>query len=1507
MDGRYKVILYNKNIYKELELTPDQSELRVGTGVEADVRLHREYFFGKVEIVFSRNCSAWKVTCSDGVYFSLGDARKLLTLDLKHGDEISVKYDESGNEVFHLSFMIDFDYENKDYSCEILLSGLRRIKIGPEKDSDIRINDSYFNAGSVLLSSEEEGKWNVWDAGTLYGVYVNGAKIENRWELKDHDFFSVASYSFYYRAGRIFTSEAIDIADKGLDYLIHEESKNSLIYPKFNRNTRVQYVMPEEEIEIRQPVQKPAKSKKNIMMTLIPSLIMLAMTIVLRGVIGGGGTFVIYSAVSMSLGVIMSVVTYIQEGKEYKKACAGRLQSYQEYIERKTKEIETLRADELRVRRLIYPSLEEGVGEVFDFGRRLFEKTKNDRDFLQVYMGTGSVMSPNQVKYTKQEFIDAEDEIAALPEKICREYRMLEQAPVISDFQKSCGVGFVGKRERLAVMLKQVTLDLAIRHFYSDVKFVYIFDKSSAEQFQWVGWLRNVYNESLDIKNIVCDKESRNAVLEYLYQELSAREQQMAESKDYVPENFYVVFVMNGNVISSHPVSRYIEQCSRYGFTFVFFEEYEERLPQGCTEIIRLASPDKNSLIQTQNGDISAEFAYKEMTDETAASAALRLSAVLVDEVNLERQLTKNITLFELLGIISVEDLDLDERWNRSTVYRSLSAPLGVRGKGQVVYLDISDRTEAHGPHGLVAGTTGSGKSEILQTYILSMATLFHPYEVGFVIIDFKGGGMANQFADLPHLIGTITNIDGREIDRSLLSIKAELVKRQEIFSACGVNHINDYIRLYKEGKASRPLPHLIMIVDEFAELKAEYPDFMKELISAARIGRTLGVHLILATQKPSGVVDAQIWSNSRFKLCLKVQTKEDSNEVLKTPLAAEIVEPGRAYFQVGNNEIFELFQSAYSGADVSAADEAADRAYSIYEKNLWGKKTLIYTSRKKKESKEALSQLKAIVDYVADYCKEQKLGKLPGICLPSLEERISTDVLTYPEKRGAGIAVPIGIYDDPEYQRQGEVQVDFSRDNVYIVGSAQMGKTVLLQTAAYGLIKAYTPEQVNLYMIDCGSMVLKLFEGSFHVGGVVLSTEEEKCENLFKMLSAAVMERKQILSDKGIGNFASYLDAGYQDMPLIIVMVDNMGAFKEYFPERAEALGILSREAQGVGISFVITAAAANAMSYRVQANFGKKFVLNCNDTSEYSNVLGHCKVTPKEVQGRGLMLLDRRVVEWQAAIFGKGDKEAERSGQLKAFIDQRNRVSTKAARKIPMVPDKLELKEIMNSESAMFRSPGMLPVGMNYSSVDYTFADIDRTGSLALAGNGEGAVKLLANLLFILSHNIVFHNVEALIIDDKYKRLEQAKKYGFVRGYADNLSDGLAILEDFYAGVNVREEQPAEESTRLLLIFNNAELLKYLGADRSMSREFVDVMKRITDLNAFIVLSQIENQPVGFNSSEILKAVKEERRAVLFVPLQENKLFELSGRVKTDTGFGKSNAYYFTSGIYTKIKVFE
>lgn len=1508
MNNRYKVILYNQSIYKEIELSTEMDLVTVGTSVEHDIRLRKEMFFCNIELQLKYINDQWFVFCSDNLYMNLGDSRKLLNLELHHGMQFKICYQESGNEAFTAEFMIDFNYEEKNYDREIDLSTVSNVKIGGVKEANISIDDAYL--GTDYFSLERENNDLILrDFGCKYGVFVNGEKINGSKNIYDHDFISVVGYSFYYINNKLYTtSSQTHIRIQGLEEKINHKQTTIFKYPKFNRNTRIQYEIPQEEIEIQQPVNKPSLSKKSIVMTLIPTLVMLAMTVVLRGVMGGGGTFVIYSAVSMGMGAVMSVITYVQDKKNYQEEVIKREKAYKEYVDEKEALLKQSRENELRIRRLIYESLENSIKEAEEYGKRLFEKSLDDKDFLQIYLGTGTIASQNPVKFSKQEFIDAEDPISLIPEELANKYKYIENAPISADFNHSNGIGIVGEKRQLYELLKNITLDIVIRHFYKDVHLVYMLERDYLEQFQWVRWLKNVDNEMLDVNNIICDEESKNLILENIYAILSMREAQLAENHDIVFSEQYVMFVTNAASISTHPISKYIANSIAYGFTFVFLEEYEENLPQGCTEIIRLNGSEEGQLINSSNGDVFLNFKYPQISNKTAEKVALRLGAVSVDEVSLEGQLTKNITMFELLKIISVEDLDLKKRWSESQVYKSMEAPIGVKSNNEIVSLNISDKANGHGPHGLVAGTTGSGKSEILQTYILSLATLFHPYDVGFVIIDFKGGGMANQFTNLPHLIGTITNIDGREIDRSLLSIKAELVKRQELFSIAGVNHINDYIKLFKAGKVEQPMPHLIIIVDEFAELKAEYPDFMKELISAARIGRTLGVHLILATQKPAGVVDAQIWSNSKFKLCLKVQTKEDSNEVIKSPLAAEIVEPGRAYFQVGNNEIFELIQSAYSGAEVPEGYAEKERTFTVYERNIWGKKTPVYTNKKKKKNSSDITQLDAIIQYVNMFCNINQIKKLPGICLPSLQKVIRTDELNYECDQEEGYVVPLGLYDDPEMQRQGMVELEIAKDNVYIVGSAQMGKTVLLQTLIYGLCRKYTSEQINFYIVDCGSMVLKIFEDSKHVGGVVLSNEEEKCKNLFKMLNKMVIDRKKILSGKGVGNFASYLEAGFTDIPLAVVIIDNMAAFKEYFPDQADQINSLAREAQGVGISFIVTAATSNALNYRTQANFGKKFSLNCNDVTEYSNLFGHCRKTPRENPGSGLFVMDKRILEWQVAIFGKTNKEADRSRELKEFIVNRNQECLVYAAKIPMVPEKLNLEDEMEQHIELFRNKGILPVGMRFDTIEYDTVNITENGSLVLLGDVESKTRFMRSLLRMLAQNIVFHNAEIVIIDDKQRSLESLNNYGFVKEYTSDVSEGMAYVSDYQDEVSSREDDEyLDECETTILLINNMEVMRQISSDRTMAKELADTIKKAGDLNAFLIFSQVENATVGFNSSEVLKVLKEQRQGILFTPITDNKFYDMSGRVRSDSAFDVTMGYRFDNGVYYKIKIFE
>lgn len=372
------------------------------------------------------------------------------------------------------------------------------------------------------------------------------------------------------------------------------------------------------------------------------------------------------------------------------------------------------------------------------------------------------------------------------------------------------------------------------------------------------------------------------------------------------------------------------------------FDEFKD-LPKECSAVIELQ--EETGLIYNKKDISGKKLLFKPdiYIRENADKYSTQLANIYLDVQGAGFNLPNLIPFLQLFGVGRIEHLNALQRWKENNPTKSLQTEVGVNTLGDKFMLDLHEKY--HGPHGLVAGMTGSGKSEFIMTYILSLAVNYHPYEVAFILIDYKGGGMAKTFEKLPHTAGIITNLDSAAIKRSLISIESELKRRQKIFSdiskEIGTSNIDiyEYQKLYREGIANEPLQHLFIISDEFAELKAQQPEFMAQLISTARIGRSLGVHLILATQKPAGVVDDQIWSNSKFKVCLKVQDRADSMDMLKRPDAAELTRTGRFYLQVGYNELFELGQSAWSGAEYQPSDRLTkqlDDSVSIINNNGW-------------------------------------------------------------------------------------------------------------------------------------------------------------------------------------------------------------------------------------------------------------------------------------------------------------------------------------------------------------------------------------------------------------------------------------------------------------------------------------------------------------------------------------------------------------------------------------------
>lgn len=1502
MNLRYKIILSNNNFYKEIELTEDLQQIKVGTGVDCDVRLRKELFFGQVELVFARNNEAWSVMCSDNLYLTAGDIRKFATKKLNHGDVLEVKYQESDNFVFSLDFIIDFD-QRKKYERAFDISGKASVSIGNNKECDIYISSEYISGDSIVIT-RNKGLFILSVNQTSYGVYINGSRAKTGDALRNGDFLSISDFFFYLKNDRLWAEIRADVSVKGLAYMDYPECNH---YPKFTRNARVKIVPSNDTIEILDPPELPEKPKGSIFMRLLPSLGMMVSAAVMAML--GSITMIIFSGISGVMSIVTAVITLKAGNKEYNQSVASREKKYTSYIERKRQEIESCRKDEQLVLDEIYISQELEQQKLRSFSPDLFDRTNQDEDFLCVRLGSGEVAAKRLIKYKKHERMEISDSLQVLPEQISSEYKYIDNAPIVCDFKKADVVGVIGNEKNRYSIFKNILLDICARHYHTDVQIFLVVESKHAEQFKWMRFLPYLENSATGTRNIVCDDESKNLVFEYLYKELNWREQY----KTY--KTNFVVFFYDEYGFKSHPISKFVNNSKELGVTFVFFADQKSDIPLGCDYIINAVDNITGTLVETANRDHTSKFTYTNVSDKDFASVVKMLAPIYTEEISLEGTLTKNISLFELLNIIAVDDIDLENRWNTSRVFKSMSAPLGVSKTG-IVNLDLHDK--AHGPHGLVAGTTGSGKSEILQTYILSMATLYHPYEVGFVIIDFKGGGMVNQFKNLPHLLGAITNIDGKQINRSLMSIKAELEKRQRLFAEVEVNHIDKYIQKFKDGEATVPLPHLILIVDEFAELKAEQPEFMKELISAARIGRSLGVHLILATQKPSGQVNEQIWSNSRFKLCLKVQSQEDSNEVLKSPLAAEIKEAGRAYLQVGNNEIFELFQSAYSGSPERMEDAGSRiNEFALYDISLSGKKKPIYVQKRKKETGNSRTQLEAIVDYVHDYCEKKAISKLSDICLPPLPGVLKYVDLPKSSKE-PGVCVRLGMYDDPSNQYQGEISINLSEDNLIIVGSAQYGKTNTLQTIIRDLVENYSSNQVNVYILDFGSMILKNLEKLKHIGGVIISSEEERVINLFKMLTCELAHRKERLATEGVSSFVSYLDAGFTDLPQIVLMIDNLTALQQLYPSESELLLNLCREGNTVGISIIVANSQTNGIGFKYLSNFAQRIAFFCNDSGEYTSLFDRMRIAPDNLPGRVLVDINHQIMEGQIFLAFEGEREIDRVTTMRSYaVDINEHNSGSPAKPIPVVPEIVTIASLKAQHPELCQAAYQIPFGMNYADMRIEYLNLLQNGVVGILGREEGGkTNFVLNVLSVIQSNIFSNLTKAYIFDDSRHKLESVNEYGCVETYTTDISVAKSMIEEIHSTLSERKlnistsganiTQALSSEPLLLLVISGQENINELLQSSKTHDHIMSMVKELRRYKVFVILSGIENASIPYSAPAVLKYIKESKDIIALDDIGNIRFLEIPLKYQKEYAkeIGVGDGYSFIGGKVNKIK---
>ena len=879
----------------------------------------------------------------------------------------------------------------------------------------------------------------------------------------------------------------------------------------------------------------------------------------------------------------------------------------------------------------------------------------------------------------------------------------MENGVVTMSLRDNKLIGVIGNMASVQEVARNMVIQIAALHSYTDVKIAYLFKENETKDLQWLKWLPHTFSGDKKLRYLANDMSSYQNVLYALTSELRTRDEESEEEETKnIPH--YIVFCTAPEILEKESIYSYMISAKDYGFTFILLYGDIDLLPNECITIIQNDNEFQGKYSLETARDTSDQITFDPITTQEAEVFSKSISNIFVNEMA-GGEIPTSIDFMEMMNIANLDQWDLMKHYKENRAYEHIRAMIGQTYGNKPMYLDIHEKM--YGPHGLVAGTTGSGKSETIMTFILSLAMNYHPDEVAFVLIDYKGGGMAAPFIGLPHTAGTITNIDSEDgtgaIDesqtrRALVSIHSEIRRRQKIFSQHKINHIDAYIRLYRDGEVSEPLPHLIIISDEFAELKKEQPDFIKELVSAARVGRSLGIHLILATQKPTGVVDDEIWSNSRFKICLRVQDKQDSMGMLKRPEAAYITGIGRAYLQIGNDEIFEMFQSGYAGAAYEPSDEIVLSQHN--EVSMIGMDGTALVTPPRKKNNNAISQLDACVEYIKDFAKEYGIENTRQLWMPALKHHLTLAEIedTYTIDFSSGIYALVGLVDDPQKQTQYPALIDLlASANMMVIGNIGVGKTYFLQTMLYSLIMHYEPMDFNFYCLDFSSRTFKAFASLPFCGGVAFQEEEEAIEQMLALLMSIMEERKVAFEQAGVGNFSEY--RGVQRIPCILFAIDNYLLFKELYEELEEKVQLIIREGFKYGIQVICTGNSVSDLNYRTRQYIGKVIPLYLGERSKYVEALG-CSIDyePANIKGRGLWMQDD-VLEFQTALITEESSALQRVQKLKStFLEVSKKYETfDGAKQVQTIPKEESYHQLL----AKVEDTDLLPIGYNEQSL--------------------------------------------------------------------------------------------------------------------------------------------------------------------------------------------------------------
>lgn len=1379
------------------------------------------------------------------------------------------------------------------YCCNSCDENIKSYYIDSAEGSTITIGSSGCNISYQALDYNhakivfENGKFVIYAISKKYGVYVNNLRVVDRRNLEYGDIIFINGLKFVFTtelnsSKLIFYNYNNNLQISGLveanfistnDNYEEEKEEIDMRWYKdedyFHKTPRFISEIKEKEIKIDAPPSKEKEPEMPVILTVGPMLTMSMSSMVMAFVslanLRSGNASILSALPSIVMALVMLASTLLWptftrkwENKRRKEKEQERIEKYSAYIDKRRSEIMEELNNQTVLLNQSYPNLYECNQIILNKKNELWQKRIEDDDFLKLSLGFGNYPMKLKIVYPEEHFSMTEDNLKDIADKLSREPKVLKDVPVIYSFLDNNISSIIGDYSDRSEYIKKLLLQIVTFHSYVDLKIAIFTDNDKKSNWEHVKNLPHCFSDDKNIRFFASSKEEYSILGSYLEKVFESRKE--GTNRDINPHKFDKIFLI---IIDSFRMVRnndFIEKVlsskENYGFSLIISNNNIATLPEQCKTFINVDfisgalsknivnSEKQNFMIDLVSG-INYNECYKVLSNTPIETSDNSVSNI-----------PDKLGFLELFDVGKVEQLNSLNRWQKSNPMETLKTPVGYGKNDEMQYIDLHEKY--HGPHGLIAGMTGSGKSEFIISFILSLAVNYNPYEVQFILIDYKGGGLAGAFENassgkkLPHLVGVITNLDKSEIKRTISSVESELKRRQRLFNIArdktgeSTVDIYKYQRLYREGKVEEPVSHLFIISDEFAELKTQEPEFMDQLNSTARIGRSLGVHLILATQKPSGVVDPQIWSNTRFRVCLRVQDKGDSNEVIKCPDAAFLKGAGRFYFQVGYNEVFTLGQAAWAGGKYIPQEKSKKPIDTSIEfiNNVGQVIKKVETREKKQEitNKNLGEELSNVVNYLYDVaqsqnikCKPLWLDKIPSFI------NINNLISKYNFKITNNlINIPVGEYDVPEQQKQSLLTVDFSnRGNTLLYGSAGSGKENFVMTLIYSAMKLYAPTDINFYIMDFGAEILKVFNSSPYVGDVVSLDESEKIKNLFKMISSVIDQRKNLFSSYG-GNYYSYVTKSGNVIPNIVIVLNNYEAYQDTYSDYDDILNMITRDCTKYGIYFLITCNTPNALRFKLKQNFSAIYCLQQNNEDDYSSILGNVNKTyPSKLFGRGI-IKGANVYEFQTASVDAKENINETIENLCTELSSKYEYK---AKNIPTLPEVVTYKDIKSSYDATTN----MVIGIEKNSLEIAKYNIRKNIINVVASNDISNLSRFANAFINQLKSI--ENITLMVVAPNDLSIKESTKEGVFFDESDFNGTFERILkfeEECYSVYeqNNFNKQVLASQKPLILVINGIESFRSKLNDENKAK-LSEFFTKTRDLNVvnFIIIDDIEN----------------------------------------------------------------